>query len=117
MAKTKTVSYWTIAANPEQCRQDGQPIRTQDLLILAPKTFKSRFARTRFPAVCASRIDSLCDWLKKTTLASFSTNKRETATNGGMLPRVLPRLRPVTRSVWTSVRFCRKHCLCLICEY
>ena len=65
MAKTKTVSYWTIAANPEQCRQDGQPIRTQDLLILAPKTFKSRFARTRFPAVCASRIDSLCDWLKK----------------------------------------------------
>ena len=57
-------------------------------------------------------------WLaKKTTLAIFLTNKRETATNGGMLPRVLPRLRPVTRSVWTSVRFCRKHCLCLICEY
>jgi len=43
--------------------QDGQPIRTQDLLHLAPQKIQILFARTRFPAVGATCINSLCDWL------------------------------------------------------
>lgn len=52
--------------------QDRQPIRAQDLLHYAPKTFKSCFARMRFLAVGVTRIDSLCDWLINDKRASLS---------------------------------------------
>ena len=42
--------------------------------------------------------------MTKKTRATYSTSQRETATNGGMLRRVLLRLRPVTSSVWTSFK-------------
>ena len=63
--KRKTVSYWTIAANHEQCRQDGQPIRTQNLLHLAPENIQILFCSHAFSRGLRQPHRLRCDWLKK----------------------------------------------------